>query len=257
MTKKKTEQFVREPFKPVEEAAFIEVPHEELVKRARDIISQVRAKPRDIAWSWALLSSLERDEPFGMDEKSYRAIYDLRDWVLKQSFQSFDVNGAPAASIKGVTTCKPEDIEDRMMVRLSDVKANAEAQELHWPDLESVAATSILQAPRPPAETGISLPYLRLDEWPLSAPRGIEPLSVEQLKRRLKDAPDYILDALVERGSQGKRASTWNPAKLMDILIKRSEMIEKQAENTIAKLFPDYLDEFKRRREEEKDFSNK
>lgn len=248
MTKKKTEQFKKEPFMAVEGAEFINVPQQELVQHACGILKQVRAKPRDIAWAWAFLCALERDEPFGMDEKSYRAIYDLREWVLKQGFQTFDKDGMPTAPSKGVSAVKPDDIEDLMMLRVADVKAKAKAQELDWADLHSVAAASILQVQRNSTDAGISLSYLRLGEWHLHG------LSEEQLKNRLSKADreaKYLLPARCSKGARGSRnASTWNPAKLANILTNKGNMIERQAEHMIAKHFPSYFDEWKKLREE-------
>lgn len=124
-----------------------------------------------------------------------------------------------------------------------------------------VVAPSILQEARPPVDAGVPLPNLRLDEWPLAAPRGQEPLSPEQLKRRLRQAEreaKYLLPARIMKGSKGKNgASAWNPAILANILTLRNDLIPKQAETMIADLFPDYLEEWKRLREREDTYSDK
>lgn len=125
------------------ESAFIEVPHDELVQRACDILSQERAKPRDIAWAWAFLSSLERGEAFGSEETSYRAIYELHEWMKKQGFQTFDANGMPTTPRKGVSAIKPNDIEDLMMLRVADVRSKAKAQGLAWPENQGVQVKSM------------------------------------------------------------------------------------------------------------------
>lgn len=126
---------------------------------------------------------------------------------------------------------------------------------------EDVEVGSVLQAERKSTEVGIPLPNLRLDEWPLTAPKGVEPLSAEQLRGRLSSADreaKYLLPARVMKGSKGKNgASAWNPARLANILTTRNDMIAKQAETMIADLFPDYLEEWKRLREIEDTYSDK
>ena len=156
------------------ESEFIEVPHDELVQRACDILSQERAKPRDIAWAWAFLSSLERGEAFGMDEKSYRAIHDVRQWLLAQGFASTDSVGMPATPPKGVPV-SGMDVEDRMMLRLSDVRSKAKAQGLAWPENQGVQ----INAPKPAARAPVQ------DEAILRiiAELGYDPLNLPPFRR--------------------------------------------------------------------------
>ena len=126
---------------------------------------------------------------------------------------------------------------------------------------EDVEVASVLQAERKSVNAGVPLPNLRLDEWPLTAPRGVEALSVEQLTRRLSRAEreaSYLLPARIMKGSKGKDgASSWNPAILANILTQRNDLIAKQAETMIADLFSDYFEEWKRLREIEDTYSDK
>ena len=120
-------------------AEFIDVPHDELVQRARDILSQERGKPRDVAWAWTFLCALERGESLPHEEKTYRTIHDAREWIIAQGFATADTTDMPAKLSKGVTVCPPDyDIEDRMMVRLSDVANKAKSQRLAWPENQGV-----------------------------------------------------------------------------------------------------------------------
>lgn len=166
------------------ESEFIEVPHDELVKRACDILSQERAKPRDIAWAWAFLSSLERGEAFGMDEKSYRAIHDVRKWLLAQGFASTDSVGMPATPPKGVPVSGTGDIEDRMMMRLSDVRSKAKTQGLAWPENQGVQINAPKAVPRAPTQEEAILRIIsELGYDPMSLPpfrRGAHGKSVKQ-----------------------------------------------------------------------------
>ncbi len=123
------------------EAAFIDAPDKELAQRACDILNQARGKPRDIAWAWMFLCALERGELFPLEEKTYRRIHDAREWIIAQGFAMTDKEGMPTKLSKGVAVGEiPKegaayefaDIEDRMMIRLSEVAVKAKAQGLAW-----------------------------------------------------------------------------------------------------------------------------
>ena len=125
------------------EPVFIDVPLSELVARARNTLRAERAKPRDIALAWARLCAFEQGEDFGGNEKSYRRIYDAHQWILAQGFALSDSAGMPAGPIKGVTVKPPGyDVEDRMMVRVADVRAKAKEQGRPWPKGKTGAADS-------------------------------------------------------------------------------------------------------------------
>lgn len=157
------------------ESVFVEVPQDELVKRACDILSQERAKPRDIAWAWAFLSSLERGEPFGMDEKSYRAIHDVRQWILAQGFASTDSVGMPVTPPKGVSVSGTGDIENRMLVRLSDVRSKAKAQGLALPENQGVQIKAPKAIPRAPVQDEAILQII--------SELGYDPLNLPPFRR--------------------------------------------------------------------------
>ena len=125
------------------EPVFIDVPLSELVARARNTLRAERAKPRDIALAWARLCAFEQGEDFGGNEKSYRRVYDAHQWILAQGFALSDSTGMPAGPIKGVTVKPPGyDVEDRMMVRVADVRAKAKEQGRPWPKGKTGAADS-------------------------------------------------------------------------------------------------------------------
>jgi hypothetical protein len=119
---------------------------------------------------------LERGESFPHEEKTYRTIHDAREWILFQGFATTDKAGMPAKPSKGVTVRPPGyDVEDRMMVRLSDVATKAKAHGLAWVENGGVKINAPKAVPRSVAQDDAILKII--------ADMGLDPLKLPPFRR--------------------------------------------------------------------------
>jgi hypothetical protein len=100
--------------------------------RAAQILSQERAKPRDIAWALNHLIEKDRGIKLQHGEARSRGMLDLHRWILGLDLPTTDALGRPTTPRRGVPV-SGSDIEDPMHVRVEEVRRAAAAQALPWP----------------------------------------------------------------------------------------------------------------------------
>jgi len=108
------------------------------------ILRRERAKPRDIAWALQILFEMQDGKLLGHDERRFRPLRDRHDWILKLGLQTTDASGAPTTPRKGGPVLGlDDDIEDRMLVRVSEVRDAALVGHLPWPTVGAFAQNPI------------------------------------------------------------------------------------------------------------------
>lgn len=98
------------------------------------ILSQERAKPRDIAWAWVTLIDLENGAPLEHHERRYRKIADAHKWITSLGLSTSTSDGLPSIARSGIRVAGlDDDIEARAMLRPGDVRKASTASGYQWP----------------------------------------------------------------------------------------------------------------------------
>lgn len=131
------------------------------LSKAEEILAKERAKPRDIAWAWTVLMDHRQGVALEHNERRFRQILERHRWILALPVLTTDERGCPTRQYGGTPVSgidRNADPEERLFMRVIDVRGEAIRQGLVWPDEPSAPAGGVVIESCQPAPVEAGLP---------------------------------------------------------------------------------------------------
>lgn len=120
------------------------------LSKAEEILAKERGKPRDIAWAWTVLMDHRQGVAPEHNERRFRQILERHRWILALPALTTDERGCPTRQYGGTPVSgidRNADPEERLFMRVIDVRGEAIRQGLVWPDEPSAPAGGVAKEP--------------------------------------------------------------------------------------------------------------